>query len=167
MVKNLYKIGDYVVYKRDVCKIIAIKEKQFMNMDYYVLVPISDETLKIDVPTNNKMGYLRSIITKEEVEKIIKNIPNIEPIKSNDRIIENEYRNLFHTNKHEDLIKIIKTTYLRNKERIDNNKKIGGTDDEYFKQAEKYLYNEFSVALNMSYDDTKKYVIDKVKEING
>ena len=82
----MYKIGDYVVYKRDVCKIIAIKEKQFMNMDYYVLVPISDETLKIDVPTNNKMGYLRSIITKEEVEKIIKNIPNIEPIKSNDRM---------------------------------------------------------------------------------
>ena len=69
--------------------------------------------------------------------------------------------------RYEDLIKIIKTTYLRNKERIDNNKKIGGTDDEYFKQAEKYLYNEFSVALNMSYDDTKKYVIDKVKEING
>ena len=51
MVKKLYKIGDYVVYKRDVCKIIAIKEKQFMNMDYYVLVPISDETLKIDVDT--------------------------------------------------------------------------------------------------------------------
>ena len=86
----MYKIGDYVVYKRDVCKIIAIKEKQFMNMDYYVLVPISDETLKIDVPTNNKMGYLRSIITKEEVEKIIKNISNIEPIKSNDRMNENE-----------------------------------------------------------------------------
>lgn len=163
----MYKVGDYVVYKREVCEVISIKEKEFMNMDYYVLVPISDDTLKIDVPVNNKMGYLRPLITKKEVEDIIKTIPNIKPIISIDRLIENEYRNLLNTNKHEDLIKIIKTTYLRNKERLDNNKKIGGKDDEYFKQAEKYLYSEFSIVLGMSYDETKKYVIEKVKEIDG
>lgn len=163
----MYKVGDYVVYKREVCEVISIKEKEFMNMDYYVLVPISDNTLKIDVPVNNKMGYLRPLITKKEVEDIIKTIPNIKPIISIDRLIENEYRNLLNTNKHEDLIKIIKTTYLRNKERLDNNKKIGGKDDEYFKQAEKYLYSEFSIVLGMSYDETKKYVIEKVKEIDG
>lgn len=163
----MYKVGDYVVYKREVCEVISIKEKEFMDMDYYVLVPISDNTLKIDVPVNNKMGYLRPLITKKEVEDIIKTIPNIKPIISTDRFIENEYRNLLNTNKHEDLIKIIKTTYLRNKERLDNNKKIGGKDDEYFKQAEKYLYSEFSIVLGMSYDETKKYVIEKVKEIDG
>lgn len=163
----MYKVGDYVVYKREVCEVISIKEKEFMNMDYYVLVPISDNTLKIDVPVNNKMGYLRPLITKKEVEDIIKTIPNIKPIISTDRLIENEYRNLLNTNKHEDLIKIIKTTYLRNKERLDNNKKIGGKDDEYFKQAEKYLYSEFSIVLGMSYDETMKYVIEKVKEIDG
>ena len=145
----MYKVGDYVVYKREVCEVISIKEKEFMNMDYYVLVPISDNTLKIDVPVNNKMGYLRSLITKKEVEDIIKTIPNIKPIISTDRLIENEYRNLLNTNKHEDLIKIIKTTYLRNKERLDNNKKIGGKDDEYFKQAEKYLYSEFSIFVKV------------------
>ena len=37
-------------------------------------------------------------------------------------------------------------------------------DTNYFNQAEKYLYNEFSVVLGMSYDDTKQYVIDKVLE---
>lgn len=163
----MYKVGDYVVYKREVCEVISIKEKKFMDMDYYVLVPISDNTLKIDVPVNNKMGYLRPLITKKEVEDIIKIIPNIKPIISTDRLIENEYRNLLNTNKHEDLIKIIKTTYLRNKERLDNNKKIGGKDDEYFKQAENYLYSEFSIVLGMSYDETKKYVIEKVKEIDG
>lgn len=163
----MYKVGDYVVYKREVCEVISIKEKEFMDMDYYVLVPISDNTLKIDVPVNNKMGYLRPLITKKEVEDIIKTIPNIKPIISTDRLIENEYRNLLNTNKHEDLIKIIKTTYLRNKERLDNNKKIGGKDDEYFKQAEKYLYSEFSIVLGMNYDETKKYVIEKVKEIDG
>lgn len=162
----MYNVGEYVVYKKDVCKIVAINEKKFMDMDYYELVPFNDETLKIDVPVNNKMGYLRPLISKEEVDRIIKNMPNIKPIESQDRLIENEYRNLLNTNKHEDLVKIIKTTYLRNKERIDNNKKIGGKDDEYFKQAENYLYNEFSIVLGMSYEDTKKYVIEKVEEID-
>ena len=36
---------------------------------------------------------------------------------------------------HEDLIKIIKTTYLRNKERLDNNKKTTDKDNYYFNQA--------------------------------
>ena len=66
---------------------------------------------------------------------------------------------------HENLIKIIKTTYLRNKERLDNNKKIGEKDQHYFEKAEEYLYNELAVVLNMSYDNTKDYVIKKVSEI--
>lgn len=163
----MYKIGDYVVYKRDVCLVKDIKENHFNNLDYYILVPISDKSLKIDVPTNNKMGFIRSLITKDEVENIINKIPRISVIDCNDKLIENEYRLLMSSGNHEDLIKIIKTTYLRNKERIDNNKKIGDKDNTYFELAEKYLYNEFSIVLNMNYEDTKKYVIDKVVKISG
>ena len=35
-------------------------------------------------------------------------------------------------------------------------------DDSYFKKAEKYLYNEFSIVLNKTYDETKEYVINEV-----
>lgn len=63
---------------------------------------------------------------------------------------------------HEDLIKTIKITYLRNKSRVDNGKKISDKDDNYFKLAKQYLYNEFSVVLNMNYEYTKNYVIDYV-----
>ena len=37
----------------------------------------------------------------------------------------------------------------------------------YFKIAEKLLYSEFSVVLNMSYEDTKEYVISKVHKIDN
>lgn len=67
---------------------------------------------------------------------------------------------------HEDLIKIIKTTYFRNKERIDNNKKTTDKDNYYFNQAELYLYNEFSVVLNLTYEETRQYVIDKLNKLN-
>jgi len=158
----MFEINDYVVYKKDVCKIIDTKVNSINNVKYYVLIPLDDNTLKIDVPVDNKFGYLRNLISKDQVDEIIKEIPNIDIISDNNHMIEAEYRSLLATNKHENLIKIIKTTYLRNKERLDNNKKARDKDIEYFHQAEKYLYNEFSIVLGLSYDETREYVISNV-----
>lgn len=82
----MYKIGDYIVYKRDVC---IIKNKV---ENYYVLNPIDDTTLTIKVLF--KSNLLRNIITKEESKKLIKFIPNIEIININDKLLENEYKRL-------------------------------------------------------------------------
>ena len=70
-----------------------------------------------------------------------------------------------HSGTYEDLIKIIKTTYLRNEDRINNKKKISEIDNEYFNKAESYLYNEFSVVLNLSFSETKEYVIKSVSSL--
>ena len=132
-------------------------------MDYYVLSPIMDKSLNIQIPTNS--SFVRPIITKERVDEIIKIIPKIEIIKSDSKKLENEYKQLMQNGTHEDLIKIIKTTYLRNKERLENKKKISDKDNNYFNKAEKILYNEFSIALDMTCDETKKYIIDKVSSM--
>lgn len=158
----MFKIGDYVVYKRDVCKIDEIREKQFMNKDYYVMRPIDDATLKLDVPIDSSDEYLRSVISKEEALLLIAKIPSIKTVVSMDRMIENEYKALLQSGSLEDLVCIIKTTYLRNYERKQSGKKIGEIDDTYFHRAEKILYNELSVSLGMNFDDTKEYVIASV-----
>lgn len=157
----MYQINDYVIYRKDVCKIKDIKEKN--NVSYYVLIPIDDDSLKIEVPTNNNI--LKELMSKEEVNELIKKIPNISLIECNDKMIETEYKNLLSTGTKEDLIKIIKTTYLRNKERIDNKKKISDKDNNYFNKAEKILYNELSIVLGMTYEETKNYIIDKVSKM--
>lgn len=117
----MYKINDYLVYGKDVCKVYEINEKRFNNTDYYLLRPIKDLSLKIEAPvTSNK---IRPVITKERLNEIIEEIPKIKPIETNDKFIEAEYKRLLSESTHEDLIRIIKTTYLRNKERLDNNEK--------------------------------------------
>lgn len=156
----MYNIGDYIIYLKDVCKILDIKEKYMNNTDYYILSPINDKSLKLNIPINNKS--IRNLISKEEVNNIINNILNIEILEYDDKTIEFEYKKLLTSGTHEDLIKIIKTSYLRNKKRIDNKKKISDKDKNYFELAEKYLYTEFSIVLDMSFDDTREYVIDKV-----
>ncbi len=162
----MYKENDYLVYKRDVCRVKEIRKNKMNGLDYYMLVPIDDDSLIIDVPVDNRMGYIRNIIEKEAAEKLINNIPNIEPLKNiEDRYIENAYKDLIYKGTQEDLIKIIKTSYLRNQDRINNKKKISDKDTNYFNKAEKYLYNELSVALNMTFEETKEFVINKVEEL--
>lgn len=161
----MYKINDLIIYKKEVCKIIEIIPNYYKNQDYYLLSQLSDNSLTIKIPINNK--EIRPLITKEEVNKIIKKIPNIKIIESDTKTLESIYKELINNGTHEDLIKIIKTSYLRNKERIDNNKKTTDKDMYYFNLAEKYLYNEFSVVLNLSYDETKEYVINSVNNITN
>lgn len=84
----MFNIGDYVVYKRDVCKIKNIKENYIKNKDYYVLNPINYESLIIHVPKDNN-DLLRTLITREAIENIIKEIPKIPVIESNDKLLEN------------------------------------------------------------------------------
>lgn len=156
----MFKVNNYLMYKRDVCIVKEIKEKYIRDRDYYLLVPINDESLKIEVPVDSKL--IRELIDKQRVYEIIQNIPNIPVIEIDKKKIEDEYKKLLMSGKHEDLIKIIKTAYLRNRERIDNNKKTTDKDNYYFELAERYLYYEFMIVMEMDYEAMKKYVNDMV-----
>lgn len=157
----MLKINDYVVYKHDVCKVISIKKNN--NKDYYVLVPISDSTLKISIPCDNT-SLIRELINKDYANHLIDNIPSIDILDINVKLLENEYKALLNDCTHESLIKIIKTTYLRNKERLDTKRKTSDKDEYYFALAEKYLYNELSVVLGMTFEEVKNYVIERLNK---
>ena len=162
----MYKAGDYLVYKRDVCKVMDIIEYGFKDLSYYVLMPLNDKSLKLQIPITIDKKYIRDIISKEKLEEVINLIPTVDVINADNKLAENEYKKLLHSDSYLDLIKIIKTTYLRNKERVDNKKKVSDKDKYYFEKAERYLYSEFSIVLNKSYEETKDYVVNKVKDIN-
>lgn len=161
----MYKKCDYVVYRRDVCIIRDIKESKLKNTTYYVMNPIDDSSLIIDIPIENKMGFLRDVISTDKAKKLIERIPKINPIENiNEKNLDAKYKEMLYTGNYEDLIKIIKTTFLRNESRVNNKKKISEKDNNYFKLAEKYLYNELSVSLNMSVEEVKDYIFRVVNK---
>ena len=159
----MYKIGDLVVYKRDVCRVLEYKEKYFKDKDYYSLNPIYDNSLKIDVPIDSTL--LRDVMSKEKAEDIINSIPSIDIIDVNDKMMENEYKRLINEGGYEGLVSVIKTTYLRNNDRLNSKRKISEKDENYFNTAERILYGELAVALDMDIDSIKDYVIKRVDEI--
>ena len=161
----MFNIGDNVIYIRDLCMVTDIKNNEKTGTDFYILQPVNDQSLTIKIPTDNKNKFLRSVISKGEALSIIKEIPTIDIIDVNDKLIENEYKTLMRSNTFEGLIKIIKTTYIRNVNRESLNKKIGNIDKGYNEKAEKYLYSEFSIALDMSYNEVKEYVISEIDKL--
>lgn len=155
----MYKIGDYLVYKHDVCIVKDIKDTT------YVISPIDDKSLIINTPIDNQMNFIRDVISKEYANTLIEEIKNIKPLDNIDeKNLELKYKELLQDYSHENLVKIIKTTYIRNEIRLNNNKKISEKDHNYFSLAEKYLYNELAISLNKTVEEIKELIIRKCTE---
>ena len=157
----MYKEDDYLIYGKQVCRVEKLEERD--GIKYYILRPIKDESLKIQIPTTT--DKIRDIISKEELDKLLEKIPEIELIDTDKKYLESTYRQLLQNGTHEDLIRIIKTTYLNNQERLAKKKKLTETDKNYFELAEECLYEEFSITLGKDIDATRNYVISKVDQL--
>ena len=59
----MFKIGKYVVYKRNVCVVKDIALNKFTNKECYILIPIDDDSLKITVPVELGNTQIRNIIS--------------------------------------------------------------------------------------------------------
>ena len=155
----MYKINDVVVFRRDVCKIVGKHRSDFTGEQCYILVPYynQDGSVRMQVPIANKGGHLRDLITKKQIEDLIQNTPDLETMANKPANMKSQYAALLKTDKLSDLVRIIKTSYGRNKARMEQHKKLASIDDEYLQKAEKYLYDEISVALNMSFDESKQF----------
>ncbi|OYX43770.1 hypothetical protein B7Y94_00960 [Candidatus Saccharibacteria bacterium 32-49-12] len=161
------KSGDIVVYRRDVCRVKDLIKKYRNDEDYYVLLPLNDETLTVYVSVENAAKLFRPVISREEAEELISKIPSIEPVEVGDRMIENVYRDLIHSNEHEDLVRVIKTAYLRSEEKLQKGLRRSEKDKTYFRMAEKILYSELSVCLEKTYNETEEYVVSQVRLLNA
>ena len=65
----MFKVNDYVIYKRDVC--IILEEKLISNYEYFVLQSTIDDSLKINIPKSMSSKLLRHLNTKEDIEKLL------------------------------------------------------------------------------------------------
>jgi RNA polymerase-interacting CarD/CdnL/TRCF family regulator len=165
----MYKINDVVMYKRDVCRVVGKEKSGFTGEKCYILVPYNstDGSTRMQVPVSNKAGHLRDLITKEEIIELINETPDIEMLENKSANMKSQYANLLKTDKISDLVCIIKTSYERNRLRMEQHKKAASVDDEYLQKAEKYLYEELAVSLGMSFEDAKSYFLEEVHKVSA
>ena len=159
----MFKIGDYIMYGvTGVCKVTdIIKEKYFNNEeDYYVLEPVyaTTETI-IKIPVANKKVFMRNIISKEDIDNLIEEIPLEKEVWIDDERERNhQFKLMVHSGDCKQWSTLIKSIFLKKEQKKKEGKKITQEDERLMKSAEKLLNEEIATILHILPDEVPKYI---------
>ena len=120
---------------------------------------MSDETLIVNTPVAKAAINLRPIITTKQAQELIESLVAVTPINVEARTAEHAYNNLVKSGSHTDIVRLIKTTYMRCAERKNRGLASNEKDKIFLRLAERLLYSELAIALGKTYDETKQYVL--------
>ena len=165
----MFQKGEYVIYGNNgICCIEEIGVPVGTPMgrsgkEYYMLSPVFGSGT-IYAPVDTKV-FMRPILTKEQAEHLIEQIPEIqeEEFEGQDvRALSEKYRGCLDTHQCEDLVKLIKTVYMKEKAMVETGKKLSKTEQKFGKLAKELLHREFSMALGVPYEEVEGYITEKV-----
>ncbi len=165
----MFEAGEYVIYGHvGICQVKGVTTMKLDGVPkdrlYYVLQPEGRAEGIIYTPVDNMKLVLRRMMTREEAEDLISEIPRIETLDiANDKLREEKYKECIKSCSGRELIRIIKTIYSRRRVRLQNGKKVTAVDERYMKLAEQSLYAELSMLLNIPREEMVSYISQKIK----
>lgn len=166
----MFEIGEYIVYgNTGVCK-VAEKTKMAApgaktDKLYYTLEPVYDKGCRLFTPVDNQKVKMRPVLTQQEADDLIGRIKEIDILWVKDeKNREQIYKDAIRTCNCEELVKIIKTLYLRKEKRLAAGKKVTSSDARYLHLAEESLYGELSVVMGIPKDEMEAFIYNRVKE---
>ena len=164
----MFEKGEYLVAgNKGVCLVEGITTLDISGVDkereYYILKPVYMAGSTVYVPVDTADNSMRRVLSREEADKLISEIPEIPLISiSNDKLLEQEYRGCMKTNDCAEWIRIIKTIYLRKQKRIEAGRKVTAVDAKYFRLAEDNLYGELAISLQMPRGEIEDYITREI-----
>lgn len=167
----MYKIDDLIIYgSTGVCRVKDIRKCDLMGSGEaqlcYVLVPLYHD-LSITTPVENTKVFMRPILTKQEAERLIDSIPelNTEAYHNNImRQLEAHYKSYLDSHDCAELVKLTISLYSKKRQLQNQNRRFGMIDERFMKQAEELLFGELSAALNIPRDSVYSYIEAKLEK---
>lgn len=162
----MFEKGDLILYETvGVCRIEEISRLEFLKKDrvYYSLVPVFEKDTMIYVPVDNDKVKMRSIMTREEAESFIGQLPDIESRKEiNEKEKAQVYKEILMSGNHRELAAMIKGIFEVGQARKGKGSRLAVRDEENMKRAEKLLYGELAAALGIRPDQVTAYIEDRL-----
>lgn len=164
----MYKKDDTVLYGNEgVCRVTDTMTRKFKDHDieYYVLKPIYSQNATIYVPIDNEQltKKMKRILSAEEIMTMIKTMPDVEDIWiQNDNQRKEKYKEIIRNGDRLELIQLIKTLYQHQQKLKMQGKKFHATDERFFKDAEKIIYEEFAYVLNIKQDEVIPFINQQI-----
>ncbi len=152
----MYQVNEIILYGSEgICKIdnMMTRHVNGQPIEYYVLKPIKSESSTIYVPTLN-----------EELTKKMKKVLSYQEIID---LIHLRYKGILRDGNRQEIMQLIRTLYLHQLKLKEEGKKFHASDDKFYKDAERILYEEFAYVLNISEEEVVPFICQEidVKEI--
>ncbi len=164
----MFQPGDFVVYgSSGVCRVIRVGALESRAADphreYYTLQPVFESEV-IYSPVDSGV-FMRSVMTKEQAQSFIREIPSIQEDVCNERNPANlrvHYEMTLQSHQCRELVSLIKGIRRKCRETEKKGRKMGQVDQRYRKKAECLLHGELAVALGIPLDQVESYIQDSM-----
>ena len=162
----MFQKDDYVIYGNSgICRVedVGVPENYPIvraGRLYYTLVQVFGSGT-IYAPVDTQV-YMRNILTKQEAETLIEQIPEIEAeafAGQDVRTLSENYR--------EDLVRLIKTIFQKKQSIAGSGKKLAKTEQDFDRVAKDLLHQEFSIALEIPLEAVEEYILTRVRATQG
>ena len=169
----MFEKGAYVIYgSNGICIVQDITTLNLTGVDknrkYYLLKPVYSSGSTVYTPVDMADTLLRPALSRVEADLLIRAMPEIPPITiTNEKTLENTYKEYMRSNSCTAWVQLMKTIYLRREKRILMGHKITALDSRYFSLVENTLYGELAVALDKPRDEIKAYIASCIDTISS
>jgi len=165
----MFERGEYIVYGTSgVCRVENITTMKLDGVSaerlYYELVPVGKAGGRIFTPVDSGKTPMRRIMNREEVARLIAQIPEIQTLwVANEKQREENYKACMRTCDCREWVRIIKTLYQRKQERTAQGKKVTATDERYLRMAKECLYSELEIPLGIPKEELEGYITQQIE----
>ncbi len=166
------EIGKLVMYGTSgVCKIEGTEKRCFDGKnenEYWKLIPIASENSVYYIPMETLSEKVRALATKDEIEQFIIKMPDIHPLEVSDVHRRREvFSGILKGGDYSELISLIKMLYAEQKQRAQSGKKLSMADEKFMRDAEKIMFQEFSVVLDLNIEQVKNHIAGILTPVNA
>lgn len=157
----MFQAGDLIIYgSTGVCEVTDVHPSRMPGEErlYYTLTPkYGTETIYIPV---DSPVFMRHIISREQAEELIGQIPEVKEsaVVKDHRVMAEQYEASLRTHDCTELLRLIKTAYLKTRRSVQSGRRPGQTDQRYLKRAETQLYGELAAALDIRPEEVRGYI---------
>ena len=157
-------IGDCIHYgAHGVCRVAGMEEKEFRGCSktYYLLTPISEEHIRLYLPTDAEPNRvkLRKVLSAQEIYALVDQEKDTTGHWIADSKLRREvYNRTLRGGDTAELMRMVKALHSHQEE-LPAGKTLPMSDLELMRSAEKLLYNEFNYVLHLDKDQVLPLVL--------
>lgn len=166
----MFQLGDKVTYGiHGVCQIVGIESKKIDRkiVEYYVLEPADQLGSRFYVPTHNEIAVskLSPVLSKAELDSLLHSAEVLaDAWIADENQRKQKYRELISSGNRVALLQMMHALLEHKRQQIEARRKFHQCDENFLRDAQKLLSDEFTLVLGISKESVADYIRNALEQ---